>query len=692
MLLFATIRVLKSGARQVAQYFHVVAGAAYYAAQRIGTWWGPAAEPLGLTGDVTQEVFEQILVGNSPRLGWLVSRPGSRSHSKPKKKRQPIAEANHPESETPSNSQPETLADQIRARQQRPFRRVHGYDVTFSVPKSVSVLWAIGSQEIRDRIEQIVESAAHRTLDTLQQHVPLIRRGKGSKQREFGDLVAATFLHFLNRNQEPQAHVHCVIANLAQAPDGKWFGVNSRLLHQWTPTLGRIFRCELAHELQQQLGVELYRPMQSAQTSTVHPDDRHHKSTSGFAESQFATQDRRETHKRPVSWFEIKGIPHELLQHFSSRRQEIEAQVERDGRSVTDTRARQAAAFSTRAVKEQDVELTRLFPKWKQAVRDLGFDPQKLPQSVLGHTAKPLSNREYDKAFADSLKRLTEKHAHLADRDMVREVCEELQHRGVAADKLTKRILSDLERSPQVIPLQASPEQPRRYTTPEMWNLERALLDDIQQLKSRAGNVVSQRTTEKALRENPLLSGEQRAAARKLLTKPQAIRVIQGVAGAGKSTMLKAVAQSFHQDGFKVIGGALAGAAREELYRKTGINSRTVASYLYHWDGSRTEKALRRLKHDARMLTRAAWNRETFAPFKIKIDRKTVIILDEAGMLDTHSLQRLISHVNKAGATLILCGDTKQLQPIAAGGPLATNRSGSRASGTDRKLPAAEQS
>ena len=243
-------------------------------------------------------------------------------------------------------------------------------------------------------------------------------------------------------------------------------------------------------------------------------------------------------------------------------------------------------------------------------------------------------------------------------------------HRGVAADELTKRILSDLERSPQVIPLQAGREQPRRYTTPEMWNLEKALLDDVHKLKSRIGNVVSPKTAERALRENPLLSGEQRAAAQKLLTKPQAIRVIQGVAGSGKSTMLKSVVQGFHQDGFKVIGGALAGAAREELSRKTGINSRTVASYLYHLERSAGQKAIDRLKHDTRMLARAVQKKKTFSPFKMKIDRKTVLILDEAGMLDTHSLQRLISHVNKAGATLILCGDTKQLQPIAAGGPL----------------------
>lgn len=114
----------------------------------------------------------------------------------------------------------------------------------------------------------------------------------------------------------------------------------------------------------------------------------------------------------------------------------------------------------------------------------------------------------------------------------------------------------------------------------------------------------------------------------------------------------------------------MAGAAKEELVRQTGINSRTVASYLYHLDKNRWQAIRDRVRHDAKQLLRAMQGKTTYAPTKIKLTSRDVLILDEAGMLDTRTLERLINHVRKANATLILAGDYAQLPPIAAGGPL----------------------
>jgi ATP-dependent exoDNAse (exonuclease V) alpha subunit len=156
------------------------------------------------------------------------------------------------------------------------------------------------------------------------------------------------------------------------------------------------------------------------------------------------------------------------------------------------------------------------------------------------------------------------------------------------------------------------------------------------------------------------------------MSQPGSVRVLSGVAGAGKSRTLNVVREGFERAGYQVRGGAISGAAKEELVGQTKIDSRTIASYLYHLEKSRLVRIYDRVKHDVRQLLRALMRKRTYAaPPRVKLEKGTVLILDEAGMIDTRTLERLITQVEKAGATLILAGDTRQLPPILAGGPLA---------------------
>ena len=130
-------------------------------------------------------------------------------------------------------------------------------------------------------------------------------------------------------------------------------------------------------------------------------------------------------------------------------------------------------------------------------------------------------------------------------------------------------------------------------------------------------------------------SQEQETAIR-TATGDSAIAVIQGRAGVGKSTMLAAVNESYAKEGWKVQGIALAGVAAQNLQKESGIESKTIASWLP----------------------------------RAELDNKTVVIIDEAGMVGSKQMSDIIQKVQQSGAKLVLVGDEKQLQPIAAGGIL----------------------
>jgi ATP-dependent exoDNAse (exonuclease V) alpha subunit len=143
------------------------------------------------------------------------------------------------------------------------------------------------------------------------------------------------------------------------------------------------------------------------------------------------------------------------------------------------------------------------------------------------------------------------------------------------------------------------------------------------------------------------------------------------MAGTGKTTVLRTCKDIWEKAGYSVTGMALAGVAAENLREKAGIASDTLAMRLKQLEES--QRGLTdAVQHAGQQMLRAAVGLPTrpFAPFRL--DSKTVIVLDEAGMVGTRQLERLVQHVTKAGAKLVLAGDRKQLQPIEAGGPFAS--------------------
>ena len=179
-----------------------------------------------------------------------------------------------------------------------------------------------------------------------------------------------------------------------------------------------------------------------------------------------------------------------------------------------------------------------------------------------------------------------------------------------------------------------------RYTTREMLEIERRLVDTAQTMaEKKLGHAVEERYQRQAeIGRN--LSADQRAAFVHIL-KSGDCAVVQGYAGAGKSYMLGAARESWEAQGYRVVGGALAGKAAEGLQQSAGIESRSLHSWEYAWSKGREH-----------------------------LTKNDVLVVDEAGMVGSRQLERVMRHAHDAGAKIVLVGDTRQLQAIEAGAPM----------------------
>lgn len=221
-------------------------------------------------------------------------------------------------------------------------------------------------------------------------------------------------------------------------------------------------------------------------------------------------------------------------------------------------------------------------------------------------------------------------------------------HRYVDEPEAFQAALAKVMASPALVELQAERRdeqgrvlEPARYATREMVAVESAMAASADRMAAGGGFGVAGRRVEAALaaqaRGGLRLSEEQQAAVAHI-TGPERIAAVVGLAGAGKSTMLVAARAAWEAEGYRVRGAALAGKAAEGLEESSGIPSRTLAS----WERS--------------------WVRG-YGP----LTSRDVLVVDEAGMIGSHQLSRVIQEADRAGAKVVLVGDPEQLQPIGPG-------------------------
>ncbi len=529
--------------------------------------------------------------------------------------------------------------------------RVPGWDFTFSDPKSVSIVWTQADDLLRARIEALRQKALHRTIGLIEKRLAYSRVGKGGHGHVPVKLIIAAFEHCTSRNQDPQLHTHCLVLNVAADAIGHTRALFSRPLYVNRDLLGAFYRAALAGELRKV----------------------------GFRLRKHGTS------------FEIVGVPQELIDAHSSRRQEIVAHLRNHGRSGG--KAAAIAALDTRKSKTDLPPRDELIARWQERntqygftdVNSIIFDPKRIRQGTAA------------KAIDAAINRLAAQESHFTRTDFQEAVLQEapalgldameaLQAAAKAADgvgvisTMTTATLVDL----------GVHEGQQRFTTAEILEEEQGLLDSAKTLKSRQGALVPDQLVQWAIADqlksvqrrakragkktgrNPQLTEEQRAAVEHLTQDSKhtgAIRILQGTAGTGKTDFVLAVCKRAWEDaGYRVIAVTPTAKAARVLQRDAGMDAQTVTKAL--GDYELPWRCV--LNHHLRQLKNVALGRRTYRlekPGPVKLDPKSIVVVDESSMLATWEFGMMLAHAVNSGATVIFAGDAKQNPPVGRGAP-----------------------
>lgn len=594
----------------------------YYTAdqtQDASAWFGKGANALGLTGKVEEAAFAAVLEGKLPDGSVIAGKDGVH----------------------------------------RP-----GVDLTFSASKSVSLVAMLGGDK---RLVEALKESVTATLRWAEKNVVEARVWDAAQGRQVpertGNLIAATFLHDVNRNGEPQLHIHAVIANATKASDGKWHAVRNDELYRAQHVLSAVHNAELRNRVEA-LGYETV-PARNAIDGA----------------------------------FEIKGVTREAVEAFSTRRAEILAELAKDDRGSA--RERELATLATRRGKELEPDAARQVAAWKETARTVGFDPARLIESararaageltvwsrvvegvrgigergmavagVMGLTPKdgdPLVperlGRLEPKAFAaaqavaSAARELGEREAAFSRNDLIRTA---LERQGpVTVDMVEARI--DLLQERGLLVGSGPADRDRMFTTEQALAMENKVIalaqagkDSVQPIADKDGVVSRLQEQARDIGLRRLNPGQEQAGVA-ILTSRDRVHLVQGGAGVGKSAALAPVAAIAREEGRQVVALSHVGRIAREFGEKTASPASTVDGFLARY---------------ARVSEGSA-SADKVAAARAELSGALVMV-DEASQIGTDRLARLLTLANQMDVgKLVLAGDIKQLPAIEAGKPFA---------------------
>lgn len=543
------------------------------AARGKGQWFGRGAEALGLQGHVDLKVLNAMIRGELPNGELLGTRPDKSS-----------GERQHTE----------------------------GWDLTFSAPKSVSVLAEItGNRELFRAHNDALKEA----VSWLEEEAATIRRTGwlGKKTELTGNLVVALFQHDTSRAQDPQLHTHALVLNATQRDDGEWRSLYSRPLFEHKMAAGNVYRAALALSLRR-AGFEI---------EQTHADGR----------------------------FEIAGVPMEVIETFSKRRADIDAKLAEWNQAGAEMSAR--AALKTRQHK-RSVSMAERRESWSAEAAALGFDPAQALRDGMAGTDRtaPVNERDKLAILRDAIERLSEREAAFTNADLVGATLAAGMGRLVVAD--AKAIASDAARTKSTDLYEARIGERKAWTTPRAAQDEQRIEDLIERGRNSAAAILGKRAVDKLL-NNSFLNDGQRDAVKLIVSSKDQFVAVVGRPGTGKTTMVGSVKEILDREGYTAIGMAPNGAAAKELAEggRLGV-ARTVASQI-----ARVGKQVSQLK------TMVPADRDALMDgFK-----NQVWVVDESSQLPNAEMRKLLQLASFTGAKVTLIGDPAQLEAINAGRP-----------------------
>ena len=479
---------------------------------------------------------------------------------------------------------------------------VHGFDLTFAAPKSVSLVRALTSDVTEKVIAEAHRRAVGAAVDYLHEHAgytrvhnPLTR--KKDLQRLPG-LVAVAYQHETSRCGDPHLHTHVIVPNRQARADGKLVSIDSKSLHHEAKAAGIIYQAVLRHELHAERGFEW-----------VEVGER-----TGMAE--------------------IAGVTKECIKAWSRRSTRLREWARNnlvvvDGEPTAQQLA--AAQKATRPVKPESKSWAELKEEWRADARGLALDRA-------AHTEARRARRAAPRILLDRA-RLARMVAHIDKPAFTRADLVELVGALLPVDapehprQLIEKIVDAVGLRVTAARQAHHREGHELFTVDAVIAEEERIFDMIDETDTR---------TRLDVRAADLgdLSADQARAIGNIAHSPYLVQPLQAPAGAGKTHSLKALRAAAHRANKEVLVLAPTGKAVDQAMRDgAGDRGLTVA------------KALQLIEDD-----------------QFDVDRRTVVVVDEASMVGTPELKKLLSCAVAGRAKMVLVGDAYQLSPVKARG------------------------
>ncbi len=462
--------------------------------------------------------------------------------------------------------------------------RVIGADFTFNVPKSVSVIWALTQDE---KILDAVREAVGETLTEIEQDIETrVHEGKQTHREKTGNVIGASWLHTTARPENgvpmPHLHVHAWIANATH--DGKGFkAIDFANVKADAPYFEARFHSRLASKLQERLGVA--------------------------------------TERQGKKWFEVKGVPRDVVELYSERTQVIEYEAAKKG--ITSPEQKAELGKKTRKAKSKTIAPEELPGMWQwmlspKVTTDLRDDVLRAGVETLRHTdAKQAVDFATEHQF---IKNSTVKERRLVT-DAIWRAVGDVPLAAIDKEHATRRFI------------RSGKDDKAWVTTPAVLKEERFLLRFARKGKGRESPLAKD-----AKIERDFLSEEQQGAVRKLWTSKDRVQVLAGKAGVGKTTSATEAVEGIKKHGHDVI---MLGPTTKSVgvLKKDGFRPHTLASFL------------KKKELQASAAGQVIW-------------------LDEAGQVSSIDMAKLFRVADSLNARLILSGDRFQHSSVERGKPL----------------------
>lgn len=584
-------------------------------------WWGKGAQDLNLSGEVSKELFSDLLHGKLPngeKLGVKID--GQLKH--------------------------------------RP-----GFDLTLSVPKSVSILALIGGDK---KILDAVNKAANKTLESIEHacaQARITQKGETTYENT-KNLVVAKFLHDISREADPQLHVHCVVMNMTKRSDGNWrslasqagrYGsdvpreVNGFIERVRTHKLhfGAVFRGELAYEMRN-LGYDIVRTGKN-----------------GF--------------------FEIAGVSKEVIDLYSQRSQQIKAYMKDHG--LESQKAADMTTLSTRKAKK-DFSRESLDFLWKERAKELetagksGIDVFKESKQIFENAISnrqkmnELGGREVIKihhtqevkeaslsAVRSAIEKISETQVSMQEIQILNFALKFVLDNNVTLESIIEAV-DTFKSNGDLIALnkdekgKSSDTSVGYFTTQKLIEYEKIILRaSSEKVKNNARIVPEYKIDAYLYRENTLFK-EQKEAIKQVFLNDNRIAILEGSANTEKTLLLKPMMDLARLEGYQAL--LLTGTRKEGLDIQGRIER--FPESLREWmqdlfNKKRYETVTGFLKSD---------QQETL--FSI-FNRKKIIFVENANLISSRQQSDLIQTAQRQDARLVLLGDKSSLLSFKAGSP-----------------------